>query len=665
MIDFALRKLAPIFALSLCSPYALAAETAGQKQPVLSSDGPHISQDGLQFRDLDRDGRLSPYEDWRLSPQIRAQDLTARLNLQEKAGLMMHGTAPAHNQTIAGLGDGYNLDKLKHLIGDKHVVTFITRLAGEASWLAAENNKLQAIAAQGRFSIPATISSDPRHHFQYVAGASSETSSFSKWPETTGLAAIDDTKLTHHFGDIARQEYRATGIHQTLSPMADLATEPRWARINGTFGESPALVGKHVGAYIAGFQGSHQGLHKDGVSAVVKHWVGYGAAKDGFDAHSYYGRYAVFPGGAFEQHIAPFLDAFKVGVVGVMPTYSILKDLVVDGEPLEAVGAGFNRTILTTLLREKYGFQGLIVSDWAITNDCNAICKNGVPAGEKPTFDHFSTAWGMEDATSLERFIKGIEAGIDQFGGTEATEFIVEAVKLGRLPETRIDQSVQKTLQIKFEQGLFENPYVDVDATATLVGTPDAVRAGLTAQSEALVVLENRNTQPSLFAKRPKIYLHGVSDEVARRYGLTPVDSPDAADIALISVKVPFEKLHPGYPFGEIYNEGNLAFAPGQADYELIKNTSAKVPTIVTVYLDRPAVLTAIKDMPLVLIGNFGVSDTALFDALIGKVSPKGRLPFELPSSMAAVLKQHSDVPHDSDSPLYPIGHGLVAPLSK
>jgi beta-glucosidase len=275
--------------------------------------------------------------------------------------------------------------------------------------------------------------------------------------------------------------------------MADLATEPRWSRINGTFGEDPVLVGTMVKAYVQGFQGSDTGLAADGVSAVVKHWVGYGASAKGFDGHNSYGRYAVFPAGQFAQHVKPFDDAFAAGVVGVMPTYAILQGVAVDGKPLEPVGAGFSRQLLTGLLRGQHGFKGLVISDWAITNDCGQTCRNGFPTGQAPNFEGFSTAWGVEGLSKVDRYATGVNAGLDQFGGVEDTAELVAAVRAGKITPARIDQSVRRILTVKFEQGLFENPYVDPKAAEAVVGAPAVVAVGRAAPSRARTLVEERN----------------------------------------------------------------------------------------------------------------------------------------------------------------------------
>ncbi len=641
---------------ALAALSAIPAQGQAAAQPDLGArSAAKLTVDGLSFKDLNRSGKLEPYEDWRLTPQARANDLVGRMTLDEKAGTMMHGTVPAPGNTF-GSGEHYDLEGAAKLINEKRVSSFITRLSGSGPMLAEENNKLQALAEQTRLGVPATISTDPRNHFQHTAGAGVASGGFSKWPESLGFAAIGDDALMRRFGDVARQEYRATGIHVALSPQADLATEPRWSRITGTFGEDADLASRMVRAYVAGFQAGENGLSKDSVVAVVKHWVGYGAAKDGWDSHSPYGRYATFPGGNFAYHVKPFEGAFAAKAAGVMPTYSILENLSIDGKPVEQVGAGFNKFLLTDLLRGKYGFAGVILSDWAITNDCPAACNGEWKPGQPPVI---GMPWGVDNLTETQRFAKALDAGVDQFGGTENSELLVGIVKSGQASEARLDQSVKRILVQKFEQGLFENPYVDPAQAGRIVGSTAFQAEGDAAQARSLVLLEKKAGVLPLTTGR-KVYLQGVDAKIAAARGLVVVDSPDKADVAIIRTGAPHQVLHPNYLFGLMQHEGDLDFKDGAADYEAIKQASAKVPTIVSVFLDRPAVLTGVKDRASVLIGDFGVSDTALLDVLMGKAKAQGRLPFELPSSMAAVQSQASDKPYDSAAPLYRFGYGLT-----
>ena len=460
------------------------------------------------------------------------------------------------------------------------------------------------------------------------------------------------------FADVARQEYRAVGIEETLSPQADLATEPRWSRISGTFGEDVDLSRALVKAYVEGFQHGASGVDSVGVIAIVKHWVGYGAQKNGLDSHSSYGRFANFSSGNLDLHVQPFLGAFAAHVEGVMPTYSILEGARVNGQPLEQVGAGFNRQLLTDLLRKRYGFQGVILTDWSITNDCIDNCRNGFPAGQRPTFAGLGMPWGVDDLPKVDRFAKAVNAGVDQFGGTEEAQYLVQGVQSGKITESRMNESVYRLALQKFKQGLFENPYVDTVAAARIVGNPQFQKEATAAQRRSLVLLENKKDFLPLVARDKKVFLHDIDSATAARYGFTVVRDLSQADIAIVRTKAPFQTLHPNYSLGALWHEGDLGFRDGDPEFEEIKRIAAAVPTIVTVYLDRPAILSGLKDRVSALIGNFGVSDAALLDVLTGVAQPEGKLPFELPSSMQEVEAQNSAVAHDTAHPLYPIGFG-------
>jgi beta-glucosidase len=170
---------------------------------------------------------------------------------------------------------------------------------------------------------------------------------------------------------------------------------------------------------------------------------------------------------------------------------------------------------------------------------------------------------------------------------------------------------------------------------------------------------QGQNAAPG--AKIKKLYLYKINAQVARDFGFAVMEKPDDADLAIVRAAAPFETPRPNCFFGARHHEGDLGFHDGNDDYEAIKTASAKTPTVAPVYLDRPAVLTDVKDKVAASVGNFGVSDAAIFAALTGKVPPQGRLPVEPPSSMEAVKAQAPDTPHDSARPLYPFGYGPVA----
>ena len=323
-----------------------------------------LTEDGYRFKDLNRDGTLNPYEDWRLDSATRAGDLLTRMSLAQKAGLMMHGTLSLNS---AGRID---FDAMSSVLNNNYVNTFITRMSGDPAHIATDNNSLQQNVEAIGLGIPVTISTDPRNHFTNDPNATSVSAgAFSQWPELLGFAALQDEQLVREFGDIARQEYRAVGIHEALSPQADLATEPRWGRISGTFGESNTVAKDLVGAYVEGFQQGSNGLNDQSVITVVKHFAGGGPQLNGLDPHNAYGKDQVYPGDNFAYHLVPFEGAFDAKVASVMPYYGKPVGLSYDGKAIEEVGFGFNKQILTDLLRGHFAFTGVVLSDWGIVND--------------------------------------------------------------------------------------------------------------------------------------------------------------------------------------------------------------------------------------------------------------------------------------------------------
>jgi beta-glucosidase len=619
-----------------------------------------IERDGFKFRDLDRNGELTPYEDWRLSPEQRAQDLLSRMSLEEKAGAMMHGTLPAIGAERGTSRLGYDLERAKPLLLDKNITAFITRLATTPHEMAVQNNLVQAIAEEGRLGIPVTVSTDPRHHFLYVLGQSAASIGFSRWPESLGFAALRDSNAMRRFADIARLEYRATGIHQALSPQVDLFTDPRWARGFGGFGSNPELSREMAHAYVAGFQGGTGGIGRDSVIATVKHWVGYGATVGGLDGHSYYGRYARVDARSFKMHIKPFEGAFEAKVGAVMPTYDIVEGAIVDGKPVETVGAGFSRQMLTDLLRGTYHFDGLILSDWAVTNDCTASCMEPSQAAPQRSAD-LGMPWGVETLTRLQRFAKGIDAGIDQFGGVAEPERILEAEKAGLVSQARIDASVLRVMTLKFALGLFDNPFVDPERAAREVNTPDIASLALKTQAKAQVLLKNDRHLLPLRAGT-KVYARGVDDSAIKAAGLVSVSDVRQAEVALVRIDAPFETLHPYHLIGSLQHEGRLDYPKDNGDIAAIDAAAAHVPVIAALFLDRPAILGDLNKKAAAILANFGVSDDALLQAVTGSTPPKGRLPFEMPSSMKEVEAQNPALPDDTRHPLYRFGAGILPP---
>lgn len=608
---------------------------------LVGPDAPMLVENGHVFRDLNKNGKLDPYEDSRLPIEARIEDLLLQMTVDEKAGLMFHPMIGMSDEgmLVEERGPMNPLPTSEYLVEKKinHFNLYqIAPLKKTAEWY----NRLQKMAESTRLGIPVTISSDPRHAFLGIHGTSIYTEGFSHWPESLGLAAAGDPELVEQFGDIARQEYLAIGIRTALHPMADLATEPRWARCNGTFGEDAGLSAKMTAAYIRGFQGEELGPNS--VACMTKHFPGGGPQKDGEDAHFPYGKDQVYPGDNFDYHLPPFEAAFDVKTAQIMPYY---------GRPLgleiEEVGFGFNKDVITGLLREKYGFDGVVCTDWGLVNDVKVMGEILFPA----------RAWGVEELDAVERVRKIIEAGCDQFGGEFCPELVVELVRGGMISEERIDQSVRRLLRDKYRLGLFDDPFVDPEAVETITGREDFIAAGEQAQRKSIVLLKNGESANGMalpLSGKPKLYIENMAPEIADRFGEI-VATPDEADFAILRLRAPFEKRE-GF-LDSLFHAGDLDFKGQKLTH--ILEICGKVPTIVDIYLDRPAVIPEIAAQSAALIANFGANDTALLDVIFGEFNPTGKLPFELPSSMEAVREQKEDLPYDSENPLFSFGFGL------
>jgi beta-glucosidase len=557
------------------------------------------------------------------SIEARVDELLARMTLEEKAGLMFH--AP-----IFMNADGTFLEGTEERVAGRHLNHFNIYFAPEPRQQAEWHNRLQDLAKTTRLGIPVTISSDPRHSFAENFAAAWAATAFSQWPEPIGFGALRDEEAVREFGDIARREYRSVGIHVALHPMADLATEPRWARIMHTFGEDGELAARLVAAYIRGFQGDELGATS--VACMTKHFPGGGPQRDGEDPHFPYGKDQVYPGGMFEYHVRVFEAAFEAGTAQIMPYYGRPV-----GTELEEVGFGFNRGVVTGLLRERYGFDGVVCTDWGLVTDA--------PLPDGSVFA--AKCWGVENLGVEERLVKIVEAGCDQLGGEELPEVLVELVRSGRISEERIDESVRRLLRDKFRLGLFDDPYVDPDEAERVCGSPEFRAAGDRAQRRCAVLIANDGTLP--LGEETRVYADGLAYDGA-------VERPEDADVAIVRRNAPFEPRTNGL-LETLFHAGDLDFKEPELG-ELLA-LARTVPTVLVLHLERPAVIPELAEACAAVVGVFGASDDAVLDVLYGRTKPEGKLPFELPSSMDAVRAQLPDVPHDSGDPRFPFGHGL------
>jgi beta-glucosidase len=597
------------------------------------------TENGVSFRDLNKNGTLDIYEDPRQPLETRVDDLLGQMTLEEKAGMLfINGSVVNDDGSIEEKpgAPGFGRAAVTQVTEQK-MNHFNLWQIPSGQVVAIWYNNLQRFAEQTRLGIPVTIASDPRNHFSNSI-FSMRAIDFSQWCETLGLAAIADADLVKQFGDIARREYAAVGIRIALHPQIDLATEPRWPRINGTFGEDAHLTARLVKAYIEGFQG--ETLGPDSVACMTKHFPGGGPQNEGLDPHFEFQKGQIYPGNSFDYHLIPFEAAFEANTAAIMPYYGVPMD-----QTDENVAMSFNKTIITGLLREKYQYDGLVCTDWGLITDVH------MPDAVWP-----ARAWGVEHLSEAERVLKVIEAGVDQFGGESCPEFVVELVKAGRLSEDRLDQSVRRLLRLKFQLGLFENPFVDEARVPQVLGHPDSIAAGEVSQKRAMTLLKNSDGVLPLKGK-PKIYVKNVDPETAAKYAEV-VAAPKEADFAILRLETPWYPVETKNPFARGFHHGDLDFK-GEAKAEILALLEA-VPTVVVLYLDRPAVIPEIDAAAKALLADYGASDTAVLDVIFGKASPEGKLPFELPSSMEAVRNQKADVPYDSDNPLYRFGFGLT-----
>ncbi|HTI60079.1 glycoside hydrolase family 3 protein [Mucilaginibacter sp.] len=602
-------------------------------------------QGDAAYRDLNKNGKMDVYEDPKQPIEKRVQDLLKQMTLEEKAGMMFYSPIRVNadgtieDKPASGLLASLSPVGVNEI--DKHHITHFNLFAVPApDTLAMWYNRIQQYQEKTRLGIPLTIASDPRN--QGGAGIfAMSAKTFSMWPDPLGLAAAGDEKLTEKFADISRQEYLATGIRQGLHPQVDLATEPRWPRIAGTFGEDAALSSRMATAYIKGYQGEKLGPNS--VAMMTKHFPGGGPQKDGLDPHFNFQKGEVYPGNNFKYHLIPFEAAFKAGTAAIMPYYGV----PMGQKDIPEVGFSYNKAIITELLRKKYHYDGVVCTDWGLVTD-SKIGPVNFPA----------RAWGVENLNTGERVQRIIDAGVDQFGGENLPDVIVKLVKEGKVSEKRIDESIVRLLRLKFQLGLFDNPFVDEKKAAEIVGSADFMAAGQDAMRRSLTLLKNDAHTLPLAPNKLKIYVKNIDAKLAAQYG-TVVTDPKEADIAIIRLQTPNYPIPEakGNFIAQMFHWGDLDFKGKQL--QDILDLEKTVPTVVDVYIDRPAVIPEISANAKALFASFGSSDAALLEVVFGKYKPQGHLPIELPSSMEAVRNQKEDMPYDSKDPLYKFGAGL------
>ena len=712
-----MKKLFPLFALvvliSACGPKWQEQQADGyklivqKKGPTLGyTTAPILSVQGRAFKDLNRNGELDPYENWRRPAYERAVDLASRLTIEEIAGLMLysaHQAVPSDQLT----------DAQKKFLSEDNLRAVLVTTVESPEVAARWNNNVQAFVEALGKGIPANNSSDPRNETsataEFNAGSGGK---ISLWPSPLGLAATFDPDLVRLFGNIASKEYRALGIATALSPQIDLATEPRWNRFNGTFGEDPNLDTDLARAYVDGFQttdGSRDGWGTESVNAMVKHWPSGGPEEGGRDAHFNYGKYAVYPGGNFKTHLQAFTKgAFRLrgktgSATAVMPYYTISYGIDPEGNN---VGNNYSHYLITDLLRDRYGFEGVVCTDWGVTANNRSI----------ESFD--GKCWGRETLSVAERHYEVLKAGVDQFGGNNDMGPVLEAYRMWvrdfgeDAARERFEQSAVRLLMNVFRTGLFENPYVDPATASAVVGNAGFMQEGYQAQLRSVVMLKNhaqalpqksgqegkqkvfvpKRHYPAfagrfgLFGAHPDYWDWPVDRKLVEQY-YEWTDNPAEADFALVLIQEPYSGT--GYSVKDREDGGNgyvpisLQYLPYTADFaraeslaggdpkESFTNRSYRGKTIKTdneddlvlvrdarrLMGDKPVVVVISATRPFVpaefepyadaILVHFGVQNQAVLDLVSGKAEPKGLLPMQLPADMRTVEEQQEDVPHD------------------
>lgn len=658
----------------------VAAQGTYKFQPDLEARSVKLLQvDQLRFKDLNKNGKLDAYEDWRHPVAARIEDLIGQMSLQEKVGMLLINTLNAD----AG---GQMTERAVEYIEDEKMTRFIFRNtivdqpvnAGGGGWGGAQitpyeaaqfTNAVQEVAESTRLGIPALFKSNARNHMDYDArsGINVASGAFSSWPKESGLAATRDMDLIGEFGRIMAREWTSIGLRGMYGYMADLSTEPRWYRVHETFTEDSDLASSIMTTLVKNLQGAS--LSSKSIALTIKHFPGGGPQEGGGDPHYDFGKNQVYPAGRFDYHLAPFQAAVDAGASSIMAYYGIP---VGQAYMPNDVGMAFSKGIITDLLRKKVGFKGYVNSDTGIIGD---------------------RAWGLEDKSVEEQILIAIGAGTDVLSGFNDNKQLLELVNSGKLSEERVDLSVRRLLREQFELGLFENPFVDPNRAAYIVGNASFQRKADIAQRKSIVLLQNKMNLPIAEPTEDdalKLYTMGIDMELFNDrswsgYTAVPGDYDagkgeslppiaEDTDYAIIRVHVITSRggaTRFGGPspdeldlisFSAMAKSKSWSISPSLEDIHKIMSTVGTEKTILSIDFRQPYVLD--EDCGLLnagaILATFGVSDAAIMDIISGRFKPSGKLPFALANSLEAIKKQDPDAPgYPEEDTLFPFGFGL------
>ena len=652
------------FSSLICLVGLLAQCTSGPEytQPNVEGRNAEIITVGkYQFKDLNKNGELDPYEDWRLSADDRITNLVSLMTLEEKVGLLCHpnmavpedgivkydltdeekeALARAQDEVYAGpigpggqqaQGGGMGMGQMrrsataKEYIEEKNFRNILNNGVASPDKFAEWSNDMQEIAEGTRLGIPVMFSTDPRHGATLGAHVSG-TQYFSQWPSRegqVGITASRDTNLVRSFGEVTAEEYRAVGLHMILGPQIDVITEPRWSRDMGCFSEDANLTAAMLAAYMDGAQGENVGPDK--ILVHLKHWPGAGPHEDGT------GNFTIYPGDNLDYHLIPWREGIAKGALAVMGYYS--------GTYVDTLNVNYSPYWSTEVLYNQLGFQGAICTDWGVV-------------GRGPLNPR------LQGTTTKDNIGMIINAGVDQMGNETNTQYILELVNEGTVSEDRINTAAKRILQWHFALGLFEDPYVDSQVATQILQSEKNQALGYEAQLESVTLLTNDGVLPA--SEQIKLYVDGVDQTIAAEYA-TIVDDPSDADLILVRTTTQAERGAGGFGAqGGEQTEVNIDFP--QEKWDNIKSLAATGVPVVVAFNPSGSNTVLPSDLKQVLKGTlitFDVLDNVLLDVVFGKFNPVGKLPFELPSSMQAVRDQLEDVPFDSKDPLFSYDYGL------
>ena len=599
-----------------------------------------IEVDGYPFKDLNDNGVLDAYEDWRLSPQERAENLLSLMTAEQKAAQMVHLTLVTQkdswfNKNNVGFALVYEYIFEPEEEEDEEESDETQTPISSARNAAMRTNEIQELSESSELGIPVIFSMDTEAGAAFVKDAT-------YLPDEINQGAAGDVELVTRLNEVLKEELKAVGVRMALSPDADLITDPRWGRNQECYSEDVETVETMIAAAVKALQGEN-GLDENSVMATVKHFPGAGAQTNGVD-----GSPLTISEDSIDLHLVGFKAAIDADVAAVMPYgYSTVPYL--GGDAVDN-SADQSAAVMTDLLRGELGYEGIIQTDWGLN------------------------------------FVGAANAGADVLGGAgvRSTAQLVDGVD-----EALLTDACRRILIAKFQMGLFENPYVDEEAAEDIIGSDEhkAVAKEAAAKSFTLVKYENaasladqsfivagelasdvRCLNSGWTAKEP-VEIAGTSiltalQEKAGADNVTYITSAEEvpADLSgVTAVVVVGEKSGTHDP---AWGAATLEFPEEQtALINALDKAGANVVAVVV--MNRAYVLTPIVDAAdsVLVVYRPGVTcgAEAVADCLFGETAITGRLPFQIPESMEQVLSQREDMPKDIENPLYEYGFGIDA----